>query len=394
MLDLWLRQVGGTWQMLIDALHDKTVGFHELANSIANEIASHDDSTSSITEAHNDKGFECPLCGTCSLEKYLRQECPKFYSSSDSAFPFLDTSKLTEDEKFTLHGRLIEETDNINQKFNNLVYLLAELLEAMTSDKLKSVAKFIKYQLLIKDPSLKSDSDADAIMECLSRTSSFINYASIRKVIAKFGTEKDKEMLTVYENDFKNYCKRNVFEVPEAVLGCPTDNGQMLVFKLGGEATDVPSTTNGGHHHTTIKSASTLQMSLDDAMRTQIKIATLLDIKNAACLVFLGASKGCIELKFSAPNAIIEDVKEQYGVEILTELPGYADLEAESIHILCGPPGKPYAINITNNSIHLQWSKPEYNGSHPIQHYCIHYKSLKIPMAKWRTVQSIAFVEK
>ena len=164
-----------------------------------------------------------------------------------------------EDEKFTLHGRLIEETDSINKKFNILAYLLTELLEAMTSEKLKCVAKFLKYQLLIKDPSLKADSDADAIMECLSRASSFINYISIREVIGKFGAEKDKEMLTTYEEVFKNYCKRNIFEVPEAVFGRPTDNGQMLGFKLGSQATHVPySTTNDGHHHTTIKSASTL----------------------------------------------------------------------------------------------------------------------------------------
>ena len=118
-----------------------------------------------------------------------------------------------------------------------------------------------------------------------------------------------------------------------------------------------------------------------------------LEIEIVGNLIFLGASEGCTKLKFSAPNAALDEVKEKHGVKTLTDLSDFAELEAAKIRILCGPPGKPYAINVTSNSIHLQWSIPEYRGSHPILHYCVHYKSLKVPVAKWRTVQAKAFVE-
>lgn len=77
MLTLWFNQVKGTWQILIDALRDDTVGFNELANSIAAENLS-DVTCGSIVQSG--KGFMCPLCGACSLEKYLKGKCPNFSS--------------------------------------------------------------------------------------------------------------------------------------------------------------------------------------------------------------------------------------------------------------------------------------------------------------------------
>ena len=76
------------------------------------------------------------------------------------------------------------------------------------------------------------------------------------------------------------------------------------------------------------------------------------------------------------------------------ELPGFADLKSKGISLLCGPPGKPYAKSITHNSILLQWSKAEHQGSnsHPIQHYYVHYKS-STSIGTWRMVQSKAFEE-
>ena len=145
--------------------------------------------------------------------------------------------------------------------------------------------------------------------------------------------------------------------------------------------------------HAVKKSSKTLGLSLHDTFTIQRRIAKELGIENIGSLVFLGANKGCIELKFSVPNVLLDRVKQQHNANSLTELPGLTTLETEGINILCGPPGKPYAIAVTSSSINLQWSKPEYQGSHPIQHYCVLYKSLHGPLAKWRVIQSKALDE-
>ena len=397
MISKWLELVSGTWQMLIDALRDKTVGFHDLADSIEVEFLSNTSTPTCGGIIRSGGGFKCPLCGTCSLEKYLKGECPKFQYSSDSAFPFLDTNKLTKDEKLILQVKLIKETRNINDEFKDLVYQLSESFEEMPSKELQKVANFVKFRLSIYMPPLEINS-ASAIMEYLNKNISCFNYDNVKLIIDKFGTDKDKESLRAYEIRFKNFCERSVFEVPEAVFGSPPDHGhEMLAFKVTDQIIK-SSPPTGDHglsvdHPAIIKSAKTLQMSLHNTLYIQSKIAELLGIENVGCLVFLGASKGCIELKFSAPNAVLDKLKEQHNVETLTELPGFVNLKAANIYIMCGPPGKPHAVDVTSNTVNLQWSKPEYQGSHLIQHYCVHYKSLKDPLAKWRTVQSKAFVE-
>ena len=87
-------------------------------------------------------------------------------------------------------------------KGSNCTQIMIELFDIMTID-------VVKYRLIIKEPSLKASSDADTIMHRVSSKSlSFINYISVRNVITKFGTERDKKRLTAYETSFKNYCKR------------------------------------------------------------------------------------------------------------------------------------------------------------------------------------------
>ena len=394
MISLWLNLKSGTWQMLIDALRDKTVCFHDLADQLLAEnlsnTSTHIDTYGSVTQ-ESTRGFKCPLCGNCSLEKYLKGECPRFHSISDSAFPFLDTHNLTSDERLNLHAKLIKETDNIVDEFHNLIDQVTDSFYEMSRKELLKAANLLS----ISDP-LPDDNPAGSIIQCLKKKSSFFNHHFIQRIIAKFGSDKDKKVLSTYEVSFKSYCERSIFEVPEAVFGPPPDRGQMLAFKVTDQIIwSLPHSSNHGlpiYHHTVSKSAQTLRLSLNDALKVQIKIAEILGIENVGNLVFLGASKGCIELKFSAPIAILDKIKER-GVRTLTQLPGFADLEAANIHLLCGPPGKPNAIHVAADCIHLEWSKPEYQGSHPVQHYCIHYKSLKDRSAKWRTVQEKASIE-
>ena len=349
------------------------------------------------------EGFECPYCGICSLKKYLKRECPKCHS----AFPFLDTHKLTKDEMLIMHTKLMKEANDVIDKFNCLFYQMTKLIltyDEMPNGKLREIANFVNHRLSIFSPS--SHVDANAIIHCLKEASSVFNYHNVQRIMIEFGTDEDKESLIAYESSFKKFCDRSVFEVPVTVFGSPPDDGEMLVFKvtdplinksqinfqLPHERHDHDKESPLNHPVVTI-SASTLQMSLNDALEVQMKVAEVLGIDNLGNLVFVGASKGCIELKFSISSVVLNKVKEQHSIKTLTELPGFAELEAANIHILCGPPGKPYAINVTSNSIRIQWSKPEYQGFHPIQYYSVLYQPFRGPPIKWRTVHSKASVE-
>ena len=61
--------------------------------------------------------FRCP-CGNCSLESYLEDGCPK--SNTDSV-PYLDISKLDEDDKEDLTHKLSQDTFDMIMSFANLL---------------------------------------------------------------------------------------------------------------------------------------------------------------------------------------------------------------------------------------------------------------------------------
>ena len=141
---------------------------------------------------------------------------------------------------------------------------------------------------------------------------------------------------------------------------------------------NVASVEDGGRSlsNTSEISSKTLNLSLEDTIIIQGRIANFLGLKNKWSLVFLGASKGCVELKFSISMLLFRDLKSQLNITEVTELnpeTGIARLEASGIYILCGPPGKPYASEVTDGSVTLKWTKPEYTGLHPLVSYHISY---------------------
>ena len=139
-----------------------------------------------------------------------------------------------------------------------------------------------------------------------------------------------------------------------------------------------------------------MQVSISDTLTIQNRIAKALGpaLKNVGQLVFLGARRGCIELIYSAPRGVMDsvdskltnaDISEPIVLNIGKRL---ADLEAEGIQSLSGPPGKPKAIKdlITNDAITLDWCEPDYRGFHPIQCYYIHYRSVNDSPRRWKTI--------
>ena len=405
MIKLWLKQTEVTWEILIDALRDETVGFNDLANSIASDSFSEaeyqcitDQNTSG--DEVSGEGFTCPQCGNCSIDQYLRRECPKFNSLSDLAFPYLCTKDLTENEKVTVHAHLLKQTQNIITEFSKLLRHIRWSLRQQNIDPEElalSVIDIAPRQSLTRplldstDVKKKVDS-VNEIVGDLQRNNyiSFINYHILRHFVDLYGTEEDKTMFRNYEAKFLIFCKRSVFQIPKAVFGPPPRNGEVLAFKVTKELTEnLPHKQSSERDDlspnlpSVKESSKALDLSLEDTLTIQSDIAEVLGLKDVGRLVFLGVQRGCIELRFSAPKSAMDTVKTQLNT---AKCGGFANLEDKGIHILCGPPGKPYSTNVSYDSVNLEWNRPEYQGLHPLQHYVIHYRSDIDPKQNWKTL--------
>ena len=409
MIKLWLKQIGATWGELINALRYKTVGFYDLANSVASDcfLESNKDEYQYIGDQNtlsDGKGFTCPQCGNCSIDRYLKQECPKFSSSSDLAFPYLCTKELTEDEKVTVHAHLLKQTHNIITEFSKLLRHVRKSLQKVDPEELALSVRDIAPRQSLTRPllsdSMKKVNSVNEVIGDLQGNNyiSFFNYHIIQDFVEQYGTDEDKTMFRMYETKFSRFCKRSVFEIPKAVFGPPPKNGELLAFKVTKELTEnlpreqsLRLQDNVSPNLPSVKESSkALDLSLEDTLTIQSNVAEALGLKNVGRLVFLGVQRGCIELRFSAPKSAMDTVKTQLNT---TSCGGFANLEDEGIHILCGPPGKPYPTNINYNSVNLEWSRPEYQGFHPLHHYVIRYRLDTDPQESWRAVNSKEYKE-
>ena len=397
MIALWLKQTDVTWEVLFSALRSKVFSLHPQAKPVADDLSidSETDSEGSQDDMPSGEGFKCPHCGECSIVQYLKRECPKFKSSSDLTFPYLVHSKdLTSKERQRLHSQLLEQTEEIITKFAKFIrQVRSSFKQRIDPEELAaSIVDIVPRESLTHSLDVKNVSSVTTIIRSLQEKKyiSFFNFHIIQHLVDEHGTDEDKAKLSDYEAKFKGYCQRSVFEVPQAVFGEASDDSQVLAFKVTKHVTNsIPSSLL--NVHSVKRSSKTLDLSIDHALTIKGKIARTLGIENnIGCLDFLGAKKGCVELNFSAPCALLDKIKQQHKDNMLTKLPDLGTLE---INMLCGPPGKPYAVAITGNSINLQWSKPIFHGSHPIEHYNILCKSFYDPSVKWKVLQSKAFKE-
>ena len=128
MITEWVRKGKATWNELINALNHKTVGFSNLADTIAASCVSKYCGVTEVVPCLSKKGFKCPFCNECSMEEYYEGKCPKLDSSCDSTFPYLELQHLTENERIKLYIRLTEEAEDIRGQFNDLLEKIRESL--------------------------------------------------------------------------------------------------------------------------------------------------------------------------------------------------------------------------------------------------------------------------
>ena len=201
----------------------------------------------------------------------------------------------------------------------------------------------------------------------------FVNYGVARLLIQQHGTSRkddgqtsqsasrpvhmtDEELLQMYIRKFHQFCKRSVFEVPKHVFGKKPCDGERLAFKvtktfIKSFHSDTQCLQSAGDTNvsgSSEMSSTTLKLSLEDTIDVQGRIADCLGLspKNKWPFVFLGASKGCIELNFSVPAAVFAKLKSQLSIKAPSHFRTENELvklEASGVHLLCGPPGVPNA---------------------------------------------------
>ena len=355
-------------------------------------------------------GFKCP-CRRCSIDQYFRNKCPGSLDPVSKSFPYLDVKHLSDNERSELYLKLLQETKDIIIEFSLFIGHMIDSFKERGIDPLdiktsiKSIAPCELSTLSLLSPSsnLNCATSINGIIDTLLEKNylSFFNYHIAEHLIKRHGTgvhvdadyctlpmkrsckstkPTDQEHLSAYLIKFNKFCKKSVFEVPIGVFGpVPNiDEGEKLAFKVTNTLTEnirpsgqssevVPTTDSVSMGSSTLKtSASTLNLSLEETLVIQGKIADCLGLKSLWSLVFLGAAKGCVELNFSVPKIVMNKIKSHHNI--------FTNLESSGVHVLCGPPGKPKVTQMTEDVLTLQWTKPEYTGSQPLTHYYVYYR--------------------
>ena len=357
MLVIWLQQPRATWEALANALRSEPVGYPQLAESIVptSSAASYettvDDSTSEGVMA-----FNCGCPTPCNLIDHLNGKCP----NSLKLFPYLDSNKLTKKEQFDLEAKLCRETKAIVTEFAKLTKRMRKSLvdqQVHPKEVLSSVLGIAPSKSstcpLLETLDVNSVTSVYDIIIHLQLKSyiSFFNYDIVEYLINEYGTDEDKAELAEYIRHFQDFCQRSVFEIPHRVHGHPPKESTQLAIKV-------------------VPKCQWSRFSLGDAKNVQIKIAGELNLPNCASVPLFEISKGCVRLTFALPKVIMELVKPKLSARLNIN----RGKDKYLIHILCGPPGTPFATNITSDSVSLQWTKPEYQGTLSLTHYVVYHR--------------------
>ena len=391
MINLWLRQENPNWQDMISALRHESVNQNQLATLIQTALID--------SESAQSAQIDQPHTTLVRIESGDGYAWNSDEPTVDKAFRYLEFDKMTEYDKEELKATLRRDTEQIRKEF---VHLLVGMRKSFKAASLsldpQELARSVRA-IAMCEPSTESLGSSLKIDEVNSINRfidqlednnyiSFINYHIVEFLIEAYGSEEDKDKLQNYISNFKDYCERSVFEVPQDAYPRKVQGQkETLVFKVTEgmfnslSQNRAPTEDESAVINAVRTSSHEFRLSLKDALAIEKKIADTLTV-NPAALTLVGASKGCVELTFSVPKTIIDRVTTLNE----TTRKGFADLESQGIHLLCGPPGKPWAIPVRHACVSLQWNKPKYQGLQPVQEYSIHYQSVYDSPSRWKVL--------
>ena len=229
--------------------------------------------------------FECP-CGGCSLETYLQDGCPK------SCIPYLGMTTLSKEDQENLNYILKKDTKKIMKSFTQLANRTCDSLvhQGVTVERLVRVAA--NFNTSLRDQLVPSKS-IDQVFTNLAPEMSFFNHETLAYIIEELGNKDDEIRLKNYSDEFKEFCKRKVFEVEPGHCTCGQRLSQLKQRKLF--AVILPT------------GEKTMLKKLGDAVNIKETLADVLGVPPAT-LHLHRIDRGSVILVFSVPDYIAEEL--------------------------------------------------------------------------------------
>ena len=320
-LSNWLKQVDPrpTWAALASALSSRTVGHGQLSEvvkrkhltmpqmdtsasaSAVNQVSTdsppsplalevqHQRTTTSIEQ------FKCP-CGKCDLLSYLDDQCPKITSNDQDSYPYLPLNDLSDDDREDLIQKLSVDTAQIIQLFADLLTNTSKSIATRGTgvEELVKVALNLGAYKSVNNPlplladdqeKLKKEKSIDGAFIILQKHMSFFNYEILGHIVRQLGDDKDNKNLETFCGQFKDFCKRKVFEVPPSVF-CPSGHQNQTNRKIF-----------------VLLGTEDLFRTLADVKAAQRKVASLLGLR-ASTVQLKRIDIGSVILVFSIPTMI------------------------------------------------------------------------------------------
>lgn len=292
-------------------------------------------------------------------------------AEAQDLFPNLQLGHFGESpqEVTKIKFQLIEAAENIQFEFSSFICNLIQSFEERKLPAKKLARDFVNLPGLSSiskdDHSYKeimNSHSIDDIMKelCDKRYISLFNYHLLEKVIKKIGTKTEKEAFEHYFASFQKYCERSIFEVPQTMFD-KLPKGVKFGLKVNDDiqrnfpSAALNSEAGEDNDEVVAYSSKVLGLSINDTINIVGKLAKTLNLEvGTFCIV--NATRGCTKIIVSVSKSIAENILMQ-----VDKNPGMEELKSSGIHVVCGPPGKPQATEITATSIKLKWTKPDFD---------------------------------
>ena len=198
---------------------------------------------------------------------------------------------LSKGDQENLNYILKKDTKKIMESFTNLSNRTCDSLirQEVTVDRLVRVAVTSNSSLHDK---LTGSTSIDQVFTHLAPEISFFNHKTLAKIIEELGHPDDKDRLDDYSKEFKEFCKRKIFEVEPGHCTCGQRFSQLKQRKL---------------FAVVLPAGEEMLQNLGDAVSIKEMLADDLDIP-LDTLHLHRIDRGSIILVFSVPDSIACDL--------------------------------------------------------------------------------------